>query len=87
MTTPATSHRTLTAADLEAIRTTVECAKCSFTHDEADTLKSLAKNINTATRLSTKVIITGLVMGFLGGVWFALKHVLFDLIATGKVTK
>lgn len=79
--------QTLTDKDLEILSEKLQCAKCSFTHDQADTLRSLASNINTATKLSTKIIITGLVMGFLGGVWFAVKHVLLDIVVSGKFPK
>lgn len=77
----------LTQADLEELKNLMQCTKCSFNHDEADTLKNLAKNINTATKLSTKVIITGIVLGTLSMIWFAVKHVIFDLLATGKVPR
>jgi hypothetical protein len=77
----------LTQYDLDALTERLQCVKCSFNHDEADTLRNLAKNINTATKLSTKIIITGLVMGFLGGVWFAVKHVFIDFMLTGKLTR
>ena len=80
-------ERTLTDADLEELSARLQCAKCSFNHEEADTLRNLAKNINTATKLSTKIIITGIVMGVLSGIWFAVKHVLIDMLATGKIPR
>lgn len=92
-------QQVLTEADLEAIRSTIKCETCAFTHEEADalrniankdvadTLGNLAKNINTATKLSTKIIITGVVLGVFSGVWFAIKQMLLNILATGKLPK
>lgn len=79
--------RTLTDEDIELLSEKLQCAKCSFNNDEADTLRHLANNINTATKISTKIIITAMVMGFLGGIWFAIKHVVMDALATGKLPR
>lgn len=80
-------QQVLTEADLEAIRESIRCEKCVFSHDVADTLNGLARNINTATKLSTRIIITGIVAGVLSGIWFAVKHVLLDALASGKLPK
>jgi hypothetical protein len=79
--------QTLTEADLKALAELLQCSKCSFNHDEADTLRSIAKNMNRATSLATKTIIAGIVLGFLSGTWFAIKHLIFEMLKTGAVPK
>lgn len=78
--------RTLTDEDLEALKGAI-CHSCAFTHDEADTLKSLAKNMNRASNLATKTIIAGLVLGFLSMVWLAIKHLAFEVIKNGGMPR
>lgn len=80
-------QQTLTETDLEILAGLLQCSKCSFTHEEADTLKSLSKNMNRASTLATKTIIAGLVLGFLSGTWFAIKHIVLEIIKTGVVPK
>jgi hypothetical protein len=77
----------LTDADIEQLKSLLACSKCAFTHDEADTLKGLAKNMNRATSLATKTIIAGMVLGFLSGTWYAIKHLIFEVIKTGAIPK
>jgi hypothetical protein len=79
--------RTLTDGDLEALVEALQCTKCSFNHDEAETLRSIARNTNTASKLATRTIITGIVLGFLGLVWFALTHLANEIIKTGTIPK
>jgi hypothetical protein len=77
----------LTEADIEQLKSLLACSKCAFTHDEADTLKGLAKNMNSATSLATKTIIAGMVLAFLSGTWYAIKHLVFEVIKTGAIPK
>lgn len=79
--------RTLTDEDIEAIREELQCSRCSFTHDEAETLKGLAKNMNRASSLATKTIVTGMVLGFLSMVWLAIKHMVFEFVKNGAIPK
>jgi hypothetical protein len=78
---------TLTDADLEALRDVLQCSKCAFSHDESDTLRSLARNMNRASSLATKTIVTGLVMSVLTLTWFSLKHIVLEFIKNGGVIK
>ena len=75
--------QTLTEADLETLRDLLTCNKCSFSTEQTDTLRGLAENSTTAQKLSTKIIISGMILGVFSGILFALKHLFFEALKTG----
>lgn len=82
------THMTLTPEDIEAIRQSMVChatgGDCAFTQEEIETLRSLARNTNTAAKLATRTIITGMVLGTLSMIWMALKY-WFSAVLSGKL--
>ena len=78
-------RRTLTEADLEALRESLSCQTCKFSSDQADTLTSIANNVNTTQKVAGKFIIYGLVATTLGGIGagivMAIKHFIVSALA------
>ena len=82
-----TRAMTLTEADIDALKEVLKCSNCAFTHNESDTLRAMARNVNRATSVATKTIVTGMVMSILTLTWFALKHIVLEFIKNGGVIK
>jgi len=80
-------RRTLTDGDLEALVDALQCTRCSFNNEEAEVLRSIARNTNTASKLATRTIITGIVLGFLGLIYFALERLALELLKNGAIPK
>ena len=78
-------ERTLSDADIEAIKATLSCHTCNFSKEQIGMLQSVANNVDASQKLATKIIIYSLVMSILGGIAFALKHILIEVLATGKL--
>jgi predicted secreted protein len=56
---------------------------CPFDKEESSTLQSVAKNINKTQKITSILIITGVVTGTLSGIWYAIVHILTDFVRTG----
>ena len=77
--------RTLTDADIEALKESLTCNTCKFSDDQAGTLLSIANNVNTTQKVAGKFIIYGLVATTLGGIGagivMAVKHFIVSALA------
>jgi len=81
--TPNRRKSVLTEDDLLAIQEVLSCSKCSFTADEADTLKSFAKNVNRTQKIAFVIIVTSVVTSILAGVVAAIKYYIVNFLMKG----
>ena len=58
---------------------------CPFKGDEADTLATVAKNINRTQKIASTVIVTSIVGGMLTGIWYILSHIVKEFVKSGKI--
>lgn len=79
--------RTLTEADIEALQETLVCHACTFSEPQKITLKGVADNINLGNKIATRFIIYSIVAtsigGAVGGVIYAIKKFIIDVVSTG----
>ena len=85
MTQAGDRRTTLTEHDIEAIVAAVKCNRCSFTPDEAVTLKKFASSVNRTERFASWLIIAGIVTGVLTGIWVSIKYYVINAVMRGGV--
>ena len=89
MSPPNNEGRTLTERDLEALGTALKeaigCSTCVFSTEQTDTLKSVADNVDQTQKVATRMIIYGFVASIFGGIVFAMKHIIIEIMTTGKI--
>ena len=85
MAPPNNEERTLSDADLEALRETMACHTCSFSADQVNTLHSIANHVGQTQKVATKILIYGFVASILGGIWIAVKQLVITILTTGKL--
>lgn len=82
---PPSNERTLSDADLEALREAMACHTCSFSAEQVNTLHSVANNVGQTQKVAAKILIYGFVASILGGLWFAVKQLVITIVTTGKL--
>lgn len=79
--------RILSDADIEALRETLVCHSCIFSDSQKITLKGVADNITLSNKIATRFIIYSIVAtsigGAFGGVIYAVKKFIIDVVSTG----
>lgn len=87
-------ERTLTEADIKAIREAFKDdhpCKMGIDPDEFEavwpTVKGMAENIQTAQKITYKILITALVMTVIGWIGKGIVQSIIAAVKTGQVTK
>lgn len=58
---------------------------CPFEQEETQTLNMVAKNINRTQKIAAGIVITGVTMSVLAGVWMAIKHFFLEWVKQGVI--